>query len=320
MGASTKGRRPLLELEPDLGQLLDEPRRALAARELLVRVISIDVGEWSPNGLAQADPRHLGLLVMDGVLARHVTIEDTVSSELLGVGDIVRLWALQEPPELLPVHTNWNALSPVRLALLDARLSADLGRYPEITALIVDRLAARSQRLAITQAISQMTRVDDRLIALFWHLAERWGRVTSDGIAVPLALSHQLVAEFIGARRPTVSTAMSKLARDGQLTRRPDGTYLLTGKPLTASAAAAAEVIRQRRRLIREPAATDREPQPVNPSHPTLQSLAAMRAALEERRRQSEALIADTAELLDKLSETRARRPNAGDRGSPVAA
>jgi hypothetical protein len=46
-----------------------------------------------------------------------------------------------------------------------------------VTAALFDRLSERSMRLATTQAISQLTRVDRRLKALFWHLAERWGRV-----------------------------------------------------------------------------------------------------------------------------------------------
>ena len=60
-----------------------------------------------------------------------------------------------------------------------------------------------------TQAISQLVRVDRRLLALFWHLAERWGRVTGDGVLVPLTLSHRMLSQLVGARRPTVSTALS---------------------------------------------------------------------------------------------------------------
>ena len=103
--------------------------------------------------------------------------------------------------------------------------------------MIVDRLSERAQRLTITQAISQLNRVDRRLLALFWHLAERWGRVARDGIAVPLVLSHRLIGELVGARRPTVSTALAELARDGQLVRRDDGTWLLTGEPFNVPAA-----------------------------------------------------------------------------------
>ena len=74
------------------------------------------------------------------------------------------------------------------------------------------------------------------------------------GIVVPLVLSHRLIGELVGARRPTVSTALAELARDGQLSRRDDGTWLLTGEPVSAPPEGAAEVIRQRRRLMPSPA------------------------------------------------------------------
>src|SRR4051794_15436473 len=235
--------RALLELDPELGQLLPPDRREAAEREIRVRVTTFSVGEWEGGRLADADPSHLGLLVVDGVLAREVVLGDTVSTELLGPGDVVRPWHIEGPPELLPVAIRWNALSSVRLGLIDRRAAALLGRYPEISAVIVDRLSERAQRLAVTQAISQLNRVDRRLVALFWHLAERWGRVAREGIAVPLVLSHRLIGELVGARRPTVSTALGELAREGQLMRREDGTWLLTGEPvLVGGAEGAAEL------------------------------------------------------------------------------
>src|ERR1044072_3540550 len=94
----------------------------------------------------------------------------------------------------------------------EGRFAAEVTRYPEITAGLFDRLSERSLRLATTQAISQLTRVDRRLKALFWHLAERWGRVSGDGVIVPLALTHRILGQLVGARRPTVSTALSELA------------------------------------------------------------------------------------------------------------
>ena len=247
----TKGSgRSLLELDPELGQLLPPERREAADRELRVRVTSFAVGEWHGGRLVDADPTHLGLLVAEGVLAREVVLEDTVSVELLGVGDIIRPWNLEARPELLSLTVRWNALSPVRLGLIDRRAAVTLGRYPEISAVIIDRLAERAQRLAVTQAISQLNRVDRRVLALFWHLAERWGRVGRDGISVPLALSHRLIGDLVGARRPTVSTALAELAREDQLVRRDDGTWLLTGEHTGGSSAQAAELIRQRRRLM----------------------------------------------------------------------
>src|SRR4051794_27146929 len=283
--------RPLLALDPELGQLLSPERRAAAERELRTRVTSFPVGEWDGGRLSDADPAHLGLLLIDGVLAREVVLSYTVSTELLGPGDIVRPWHLEGPPELLPVAIRWNALAQVRLALIDRRLGAVLARYPEVWAVLVDRLSERAQRLAVTQAISQLNRVDRRLLALFWHLAERWGRVSRDGLVVPLALSHRLIGELIGARRPTVSTALGELARTGQLVRRDDGTWLLTGEPLGESANAM-QVVRQRRRLmpagVGKPAAV--EPVAVAPApeqHAVDRRLADLRTSIAAAREES---------------------------------
>jgi hypothetical protein len=307
--------RALLQLDPELGQLLTGERRAQAERELRVRVTTFPVGEWDGGRLADADPSHLGLLLVEGVLAREVVLSDTVSTELLGPGDIVRPWHLEGPPELLPVEVRWNALAAVRLALIDRRASAHLGRYPEIGAVIVDRLSERAQRLAITQAISQLNRVDRRLLALFWHLAERWGRVSRDGIAVPLALSHRLIGELVGARRPTVSTALAELARDQQLVRRDDGTWLLTGEPVAASASAA-EVIRQRRRLMPETdepavvtAGLTNEPEPRQRKLDDLRaSLEAAHDAAKRNRAAVELLVSQTSALQQRTVELRAER------------
>lgn len=75
------------------------------------------------------------------------------------------------------------------------------------------------------------SRVDDRLVLTLWHLAERWGRVGPEGIAVPLPLSHQRLADLVGAHRPSVTKAMGELARAGTLSRREDGVWVLHGAP-----------------------------------------------------------------------------------------
>ena len=104
-------------------------------------------------------------------------------------------------------------------------------QYPGLAATLLDRLSERSLRLATAQAISQLTGVDRRLQALFWHPGERWGRVSGDGVIVPLALTHRILGQLVGARRPTVSSALSELAARGELVRRPDGSWLLRGDP-----------------------------------------------------------------------------------------
>jgi CRP/FNR family cyclic AMP-dependent transcriptional regulator len=226
---------PLLRADPDLASLLAEPRRSEAERRLLVSTHRLGVGPWDVSRLAGASADHIGLLVLDGVIARELIVADQVSAELLGPGDLIRPWQAASKSELLPVDAEWSVLSPSTLAVLDRRFAVEVSQYPEVTAALFDRLSERSLRLATTQAISQLTRVDRRLKALFWHLAERWGRVGGEGVVIPLALTHRILGQLVGARRPTVSTALSELAERDELVRRADGSWLLRGDPPDAS-------------------------------------------------------------------------------------
>jgi CRP/FNR family transcriptional regulator, cyclic AMP receptor protein len=134
------------------------------------------------------------------------------------------------------------------LAVLGEPAQAVLGEFPEIYAVLVDRLAGRAHRVSVAQAISQLNGVDRRVLTLFWHLAERWGRISGEGVVVPLAVPHRIVAQLVGARRPTVSTALGALVREGRLTRLPDGGWLLRGEPVGLPVGEASRVIRMRRR------------------------------------------------------------------------
>ena len=249
---------PLLEADPDLGRLLP-PERVAEARHLLVaRCHVVPPGPWADPRLERVGDGHLGLLVLDGMIAHETVMEDTVSTHLLGPGDIARPWQEEDPGQLLRAERRWTVLTPARVAVLDARLGVALCRYPEVHAMVVDRLAQQMQRMAIAQAIGRLTGVDRRLLALFWHLSERWGRVAPDGVHVPLNIAHGVLADLVGARRPTVSTALGKLSARGELVRLPDGSWLLTGEPVGAPRGAAARVIRRR---MRRPAPLHAVPQ-----------------------------------------------------------
>jgi hypothetical protein len=170
---------------------------------------------------------HLGLLILDGVVASDVMLEDVVSTELLGAGDILRPWHVDDPERMVGEETGWLVLAECRLAVLDHRAAAAMARFPEINAVLVERLDRRARRLARTQAIAQLNRVERRILAMLRHLAERWGRMTPEGVLIPLNISHRLLSQLIGARRPTVSTAAAELARDGSVRRRSDGAWLV---------------------------------------------------------------------------------------------
>jgi hypothetical protein len=130
---------------------------------------------------------------------------------------------------------------------------------------VLDRLSERAHRLATAQAISQLNGVDRRLLALFWHLAERWGRMGTTGLVVPLDLPHRVLAQLVGARRPTVSTAMRRLAEGGELRRREDGAWVVQRQSAERWAPPEARAVSARRKRLLELADAEPEPVPVAP-------------------------------------------------------
>jgi CRP-like cAMP-binding protein len=88
----------------------------------------------------------------------------------------------------------------------------------------------RARHLAVNMAIVNQPRVDVRLHMLLWHLAGRWGRVRSDATVLPVRLTHAVLAQLVAARRPTVSSALSDLARRGLVVNQAD-EWVLTGEP-----------------------------------------------------------------------------------------
>jgi hypothetical protein len=169
------------------------------------------------------------MLVLDGILIHRVGIDRRFGIELIGEGDLLR-----PPPwhsESTLVMTNdWLALEPTRLAVLDERFVRQLAQFPELAGRLISRAVQRSRQLAVNMAIVHQARVDVRLHMLFWHLAGRWGRVRSDGIIIPLRLTHAVLSDLVAARRPTVTSALSDLSRRGVVRAVPDG-WLLSGDP-----------------------------------------------------------------------------------------
>jgi hypothetical protein len=121
--------------------------------------------------------------------------------------------------------------------VIDQALAVRAAQWPEIFASLVERAARRAERLVVMQAIAHLTRVDDRLLALLWCLAERWGRVAPGGVVVSLRLPHRTLAGMVGARRPSVTTALGQLIAREEIERRPDGGWLLRGDPPEARSA-----------------------------------------------------------------------------------
>ena len=217
-----------LQEDLELAEAIDADRRTAAVSALAAREIEIPVGAWAGNPVPIEGG--LGLLVLEGVLARRIGIDNRFSAELLGDGDVLRSLRGEFQPTPLRLSASWLVLERTRLAVLDERFVRQLAAFPHLTGRLFARSVLRTRQLAVNMAIVHQARVDVRLHMLLWHLAGRWGRVRSDGVVVPLRLTHAILAELVAARRPTVTSALSELARGG-LVRSVDEGWLLSGQP-----------------------------------------------------------------------------------------
>jgi CRP-like cAMP-binding protein len=224
----------VLEHDPDLARRLSDQDAALARRQTVGVLQEVAPGPWRPATI-DSGKCLFGGLVLNGLLVREVALGSAVSAELLGAGDLVLPRDADEIVPFIPAAPSWTALEPTRVAWLDAPFAVAVRRWPELSAVLLERAQRRFERVAVTQAINQLTRVDDRVLTLLWHLAERWGRMSTDGVVLPIRLTHRVLARLVGARRPSVTTAIGALERRGAIARRPDGSWLLTG-PVPVSA------------------------------------------------------------------------------------
>jgi CRP-like cAMP-binding protein len=91
----------------------------------------------------------------------------------------------------------------------------------------VERAVERSHSLALHVAIHCIRRVDTSLLVLFAHLADRFGKVTPQGIVIPIQLTQQDLGKLVGATRQSINIALGELAERGTLQRRENATWLL---------------------------------------------------------------------------------------------
>lgn len=233
----------LLEVNPDLAIDLTADQMQLALDALVVPAIRIQGGQWDPEACAN-DERVtgslIGLLVIDGVVVREMRLGPYVSAQLCGPGDLLELRSAHDQ-SCLPTSTRVSVPVTAVLALLDDRVLRAARRWPRLGGRLLAQAIRQTGAADAHQAISQLPRVEDRLLALFWHLADRWGHVLAGGVRIALPLTHESIGRLIGARRPTVTLGLRALRTEGLLQRQVDGVWLLAHNSLQRLATADAE-------------------------------------------------------------------------------
>ncbi len=149
--------------------------------------------------------------------------------QLLGPGDLLLQPGAASPPWLERIE--FRAPGPARIALLGDSFLAVTRRAPRLISALNECVADQMQRVTAQLVICQLPRVDERVLAMMWLLAESWGQVTPAGVRLPLALTHETLGAMVGARRPTVTLALRKLSNQGSILHQDSGWLLVEPPP-----------------------------------------------------------------------------------------
>jgi CRP/FNR family cyclic AMP-dependent transcriptional regulator len=235
MERGDRDRRPLdaadaalvLDLDPDLGQGVCDDEWDAARRACRGTPLRLSDGVWDVPHLSGERDDLLGLLIVDGLLCREVSLHDRHMLELLGPGAVLQLPVVSERPSL-GGDIRLTAVTATTLVGLGESFIRAAARWPTLLPAIHRRLEAQREHLAIQGLIAHLPRAEHRLLLQLWHLADRHGRVTPEGTQLPLPLRHDLLGQLAACRRSTVTLAIGALVSEGYIRRMADGSWLIT--------------------------------------------------------------------------------------------
>src|SRR3954453_19104295 len=209
----------VFELDEGLAEALPSEGREVATKHGVARVHALSPGIWDVHGNGLGSLDLLGLLVLDGLIVHDVGVGSTTCTELIGPGDLVRPWEEGRDASSVPLRPEWRVLMPTRIAVLDRRFAVVAGHFPPLMDQLLSRSAMRARNNVALMSISHLSGIENRIEVCLWHLADRFGRVTPEGVLVPLPLTHLTLARLVGAHRPSVTTALGTLSAQGRVCR-----------------------------------------------------------------------------------------------------
>jgi CRP-like cAMP-binding protein len=219
----------LIAAWPDLVAFIPPGDMDLAHQVLVAHVVAAhdrDVFEV----LGRRARGAFGYLLVDGVVLKITTLAGRSALELLGPGDLLAppLSAARQVES--PAVSRYVAHGTASIAVLDDRFRQAARRWPGLSDCVHEALGRQAHRASRQLALLHLPRVEDRIVALFAELAERFGRMTAEGIVIDLPLTHQAIGDLVGSRRPTVSLALHGLAESGVLDRREGNRWILAAR------------------------------------------------------------------------------------------
>jgi AraC-like DNA-binding protein len=214
----------VLQLDPELGTDIVAAERPLAHRLCRAQLVDVGRGRLGPAQLDGVDEPPVALLIVEGVVGREMRLRDRYLLELLGRGDVLQLPADEAPG----AGRQLTIIDDLQMLVLGESFVRAAGRWPSLLVQVLARLEGQRESLATQALIARLPNAEHRLLLMLEHLIARWGEPASDGVALPWALSHEVLGQLIGARRSTLSLAAKSLEAAGEIRRRADGGWLLT--------------------------------------------------------------------------------------------
>lgn len=214
----------LFDVEPDLARWVPLNERAAAERATRVPEVLLEPGRFDPRTVFNRGREGFGALIVSGLVVREISMGGRPTVRLLGPGDVFT----EEAPDADSLQTGvWSVSLPTRLAVLDDHLLLAVRRWPRLVRGLCLRLQQCHDSALLQLSVSHRPAVEDRIVGLFEVLAMRWGKMTREGIVVPIPLTHDAIGQMIGARRPTVTLGLRALAQQGRLYRQNRSRWLL---------------------------------------------------------------------------------------------
>jgi CRP/FNR family transcriptional regulator, cyclic AMP receptor protein len=218
------GRVRLLDADPDLGRWLRDDELEQVRQYAVLPAVHMAEGRWDIQQLRTAQGVRgevYGFALASGTITIDVQFAARRATRVLGPNELILLDGWDS--DTLPVRWQWTVLEPTTIAVLDERIEVIARHWPRLMTALVVRGADQTRHALLQQAISQLPRVEDRLLALMWSLADSRGIVTENGIRLPLSLTHETLAQMVGARRPTVSLGLKALSERGVVVSDREG-------------------------------------------------------------------------------------------------
>lgn len=179
------------------------------------RVVQLSRGALEAGALVRDPHGWMGLLVLGGMITVEIDCGRARTCWLVGEGDLLRPWELQR--NSVTQGALWRVLNRSRVALLDTAFAEGAAATPEMVSAITSRATRTTYWLLAQSLTASLHPLEERLLLLFALLAERWGKVTPQGVRVELPLTHDQLARMCGARRQSVCSAMGRLRQGGLL-------------------------------------------------------------------------------------------------------